>query len=76
MEEITDTGIVAIAVNHFVDEVVAVMLEFLFYIGQLRIKLIFLRVLCFVQVPVFRRCCHFQFFYRRLRLLIASQRYA
>jgi hypothetical protein len=49
VEKITDTRVIAIAQNDFAFQVRFVIFQFLFDVGELRVKLILFRCLCFLQ---------------------------
>lgn len=51
--------VIAVAINHFVVEVMLIVLQFPFYVGQLSVELITLRFLCLLEYFVGAVSCHF-----------------
>ena len=50
--------VIAVAINHFVVEVMLIVLQFPFYVGQLSVELITLRFLCLLEYFIGAVSCH------------------
>ena len=58
MKKIANPWVVAIAIDYFIFKMVFVVPQFIFYIRELGIKLVFLIVFGFVKIGVGRLLCH------------------